>query len=468
MSPALKLAVVGHTNTGKTSLLRTLTRDTSFGEVSARPSATRHVEGARLILEDAAVIELFDTPGLEDAMSLLDFVHTQSTPDERLDGPARIARFLASKESRTQFEQESKVLRQLLASDAGLVVIDVRDPVLAKYRDELSILTACGKPLLPVLNFVRSANNNESTWREALARLGLHSVISFDTVTPEIDGEQQLFAKLALMLDAHAPTLQRLIQARQNETQERLQAASQLIATMLLDIAAYRVSVPNADAEDDAKRLHTATEHMREQVRQHEAACVRALLKLYRFRTDDVQLSGLPILDGRWESDLFSREALSQMGIHLSRGLAAGAVAGISVDLVLGGLTLGAATLAGALTGGLWQLGHMYGERVIGALRGYRTLTVDDSILRLLALRQTWLLRTLQQRGHAAMHTILLDTPEAKSWREGALPDTLKAARSHEEWSAMRHDFTTSEARDATISTLASVIHATLPTGWMS
>ncbi len=44
----LKLAVVGHTNVGKTSLLRTLTRDVGFGEVSHRPSTTRHVEGARL------------------------------------------------------------------------------------------------------------------------------------------------------------------------------------------------------------------------------------------------------------------------------------------------------------------------------------------------------------------------------------------------------------------------------------
>ena len=34
----LKLAVVGHTNVGKTSLLRTLTRDVGFGEVSHRPS----------------------------------------------------------------------------------------------------------------------------------------------------------------------------------------------------------------------------------------------------------------------------------------------------------------------------------------------------------------------------------------------------------------------------------------------
>ncbi|EPN58433.1 hypothetical protein A235_29563, partial [Pseudomonas syringae pv. actinidiae ICMP 19079] len=30
-APAIKLAVVGHTNVGKTSLLRTLTGDVSFG-----------------------------------------------------------------------------------------------------------------------------------------------------------------------------------------------------------------------------------------------------------------------------------------------------------------------------------------------------------------------------------------------------------------------------------------------------
>ena len=41
---ALRIAVVGHTNAGKTSLLRTLTRRAAFGEVSDRPGVTRHVE----------------------------------------------------------------------------------------------------------------------------------------------------------------------------------------------------------------------------------------------------------------------------------------------------------------------------------------------------------------------------------------------------------------------------------------
>ena len=71
MTKPLKLAVVGHTNVGKTSLLRTLTRDVGFGEVSHRPSTTRHVEGARLSVDGEALLELYDTPGLEDAIALL-------------------------------------------------------------------------------------------------------------------------------------------------------------------------------------------------------------------------------------------------------------------------------------------------------------------------------------------------------------------------------------------------------------
>jgi len=45
---ALQIAVVGHTNTGKTSLLRTLTRDVNFGEVADAPGTTKQVQGAQV------------------------------------------------------------------------------------------------------------------------------------------------------------------------------------------------------------------------------------------------------------------------------------------------------------------------------------------------------------------------------------------------------------------------------------
>ena len=85
---AIRIAVVGHTNAGKSSLLRTLTRRVSFGEVSDRPGTTRHVESIALAVQGRTAVTFFDTPGLEDAVSLREhleaFAEAAPTPPERI------------------------------------------------------------------------------------------------------------------------------------------------------------------------------------------------------------------------------------------------------------------------------------------------------------------------------------------------------------------------------------------------
>ncbi|WP_069863057.1 GTPase/DUF3482 domain-containing protein [Pseudomonas citronellolis] len=432
MTEPLRLAVVGHTNVGKTSLLRTLTRDVGFGEVSHRPSTTRHVEGARLSVDGESLLELYDTPGLEDAIALRDFLDALERPGERLDGPEKLRRFLDGSEARGRFEQEAKVLRQLQASDAGLYVIDAREPVLAKYRDELAVLAGCARPLLPVLNFVASANHREEQWREALSRLGLHALVRFDSVAPPLDGERRLYESLALLLEKSRPQLERLIRDHEAQAVARREAGAKLIAELLVDVAACRDLVPG-----DAEAIRQATEVLRDRVRKREEACVQALLRLYAFRKDDARAADLPLLDGRWGDDLFNPETLRQLGVRLGGGVAAGAAAGAGIDLLVGGLTLGAATALGALAGGAWQTVGHYGQRLLGKLKGQRELSVDDSVLRLLALRQRQLLAALQTRGHAAMEAIRVASPEDKQWREGKLPEALRKARAHPEWSTL-------------------------------
>ncbi|HDS1056840.1 TPA: GTPase/DUF3482 domain-containing protein [Pseudomonas putida] len=432
MTEPLKLAVVGHTNVGKTSLLRTLTRDVGFGEVSHRPSTTRHVEGARLSVDGEPLLELYDTPGLEDAIALLDYLERLERPGERLDGPARLERFLQGSEARQRFEQEAKVLRQLLASNAGLYVIDAREPVLAKYRDELEVLANCGKPLLPVLNFVASSQHREPEWREALARLGLHALVRFDSVAPPEDGERRLYESLALLLENARPALQRLIDDQQAQRLARRHSGKRLIAELLLDCAACRRSV---EAEPAAEARAIAA--LRQDIRQREQRCVEALLKLYAFRREDAHASDLPLLDGRWGDDLFNPETLKLLGVRLGSGVAAGAAAGAGVDLLVGGLTLGAAALAGAIAGGALQTARNYGARLMGKLKGKRELTVDDTVLRLLALRQQQLMVALDNRGHAAQDSIRLGELDEKAWREGKLPEALVKARAHPQWSTL-------------------------------
>ncbi|MBC8881226.1 MULTISPECIES: DUF3482 domain-containing protein [Pseudomonas] len=451
---AIKLAVVGHTNVGKTSLLRTLTGDVSFGEVSHRPSTTRHVEGARLSVDGEALVELYDTPGLEDAIALLDYLERLDRPGERLDGPARLARFLEGSEARQRFEQEAKVMRQLLGSDAGLYVIDAREPVLAKYRDELAVLASCGKPLLPVLNFVSAQQHREPEWREALSRLGLHALVRFDSVAPPEDGGRRLYESLALLLESARPRLERLIEDQEKQRTAKRHSAARLIAELLIDCAACRRSV-----ETSAEQEQQAVEALRKAVRQREQQCVEALLKLYAFRKDDVSSSDLPLMDGRWGDDLFNPETLKLMGVRVGGGVAAGAAAGAGVDLMVGGVTLGAAALVGAIAGGALSTARSYGGRLLGKFKGRRELTVDDAVLRLLALRQRHLLLALGVRGHAALHSIELTTPQDKTWRKGKIPEPLNRARAHPQWSTLNPHAKPNQAeRQEAIDQLADVV----------
>ncbi|MDX9766821.1 MAG: GTPase/DUF3482 domain-containing protein [Ectothiorhodospiraceae bacterium] len=437
MSDLLRIAVVGHTNTGKTSLLRTLAHDPGFGEISDRAGTTRHVEGLRLLAAGEPVAELFDTPGMEDAIALLERFDGLARAGERIDGPERVARFLALPEAAGRFEQEAKVLRRLLASDAGLYVIDARDPVLPKHRDELAILSACARPLLPVLNFTAAGDARSDAWRTALARLNLHAVVSFDTVAPPVDGERRLFEALATLVQTHRAVLDRLIEAREHEAETRRAAARRVAAELLVTLAATRHLV----ASDSQAALDTAVMHLRESVRERERHAIDTLLRLYRFGADDARTADLPLVEGRWEDDLFHPGTLRRMGVKVGTGAAAGAAAGVGIDLVTGGLTLGAAAAIGALAGGLWQTFGHYGERLAARLRGHRELTLDDAVLRLVALRQQLLLDALEGRGHAAVEPIRIEDPDVRRWRDGPLPEAIERARAHPEWTdALRPD----------------------------
>ncbi len=487
--PFLRLAVVGHTNTGKTSLLRTLTRDPNFGEVQDEPGTTRHVEGARLLVDDATAIELFDTPGMEDGIALLDYLDQLAQRAQRLDGPDRIRRFLDSPESKRRFEQEARVLNKLLDCDAGLYVVDVRDPVLGKYKDELAILASCGKPLLPVLNFTRSPSQRADAWREALARLGLHASVEFDTVAPALDGEAQLYDKLALLLDSHAALLKALNEDIVLQRDIRRADALRLTAELLVDAAAWHL-----ESAPDHESLAQATDTLRRQVRKRENQCIKALLKRYRFKAADFPYHELPLEGERWGMDLFHPQALRDMGIHVSKGIAAGAAAGATIDVFTAGLSLGTAALAGAVIGGLWQGSGQYGKRILGRLKGYRELSVDDAVLRLLGMRQIALVNALERRGHAAQGPIILaqeaentdaqapenidkatgkrsgddstvikhkpaananDAVELATLRKGRLPEELNEARSQPLWSTLSADYSPSPRREQVIKSLA-------------
>lgn len=405
----IRIAVVGHTNAGKTSLLRTLTRRVHFGEVSDRPGTTRHVESADLEVNGAVAVRFFDTPGLEDAVALREHLAafdmqgmqtTQATP------PERIRRFLQGPEAHGVFEQEAKVLRTMLDIDAAFLVIDVREPVLPKFRDEIELLNSCARPVLPVLNFVRDAASREPAWKELLSAYGLHVQVRFDAAAPFVGAEQDLYNDLATLLRERRELLRGVVDTLAAEAALRRQSACARIAELLVDAAAVRRTVSATEFADTARR-NALVAALQKAVFDKAQRCTDDLLALYGFRQGDADEAPLQAIEGRWTLDFFSPEAMKDAGLRLGKGAVIGAAVGVVADLAVAGISLGAgAALGGAIGGAVSQGWGPLGRKIANKLRDMHELTVEDAVLFTMTTWQLQLAQALERRGHAATQRI--------------------------------------------------------------
>ena len=399
----INVAIVGHTNAGKTSLIRTLLRDDQFGKVDDAAGTTRYVEKSAIFSGDNEVLNLYDTPGLEDSSALLLALEDLAkTVQARL--PAELLRaFIAQAANYPDFEQETKVLRQSINSDVLLYMIDVREPLLGKYLDEVEILSKAGKPILPVFNFIAGHSEALLRWREQMAQFNLHAALEFDTVAYDFDAEKRLYQKLQSLLEKQYETLQTVIDYRQEVWKNLTHAAAQRIFQLLTEVACYRREV-----EAKSGISQTDVTSMQDFVRKAEQQALRDLLTIFAFTQLDVDLQQLAVSDGQWELDIFSPRMLKDFGLSAGATALTGAAAGAGIDLMVGGLSLGAATMLGAALGAGWATARRYKQELVAAWRGHKWLCVDDNTVSLLYLRQRKLLHTLTRRGHAAQNKLQL------------------------------------------------------------
>ncbi len=462
----IAIAVVGHTNAGKTSLLRTLTRRRDFGEVSDRPGTTRHVESVDLRIDGRTAVRYLDTPGLEDPVGLL---ATLGPLRADMTPPQRLRAFLQGADARDRFEQEAKVLRALLGVDAAFFVVDCREPVVAKFRCEVEILAACGKPVLPVLNFVRDAASREAAWQALLADFSLHALVRFDAVAPYAGAEQRLYRDLRTLLPARDGELGEVAGYLEAERLARREAGLRAIAGTLVDAAAARVMLGRDDLAD-ARHKAAAVAALRADTLRRAQRGVHELLQVHAFGTDEADLRLLPWLDGRWESDLFDPSTLLDAGRKLGTGAAVGASIGLAADAALAGLSLGTGAAIGAVIGGAASQGFgPMGRRLRNYALGREEVSVEDAVLLAIARRLLALVDLLETRGHAASTRIDLDAAGGATAGDGLEPllKALRPARSHPQWAqgASGPRGETVEAVAAALRAIALAAPESMPSG---
>jgi hypothetical protein len=227
------------------------------------------------------------------------------------------------------------------------------------------------------------------------------------------------------------------------------------IADLLIGVSALRQRVSALEAASLAQSIAS----LNRVVCAREQACVQRLLSLYRFYPDDVETAALPLLDGRWQLDAFDPLLLQTMGTRVGGGAAAGAAAGAGIDLMVGGLTLGAAAVIGALLGGGLQTLRHYGSSLLGKLTGEKNLRVDNNILLVLASRQCELILALERRGHAAQHRQTGSQALLPVFPDNVLPTPIRLARANPGWALDEAVSMGNEARQEALLTLSQALN---------
>ena len=407
-SQTVDLSIVAHTNVGKTTLMRTLTRR-DIGEVADRAHVTEESESHVLVdTPQGDVLRLWDTPGFGDSARLVKRLRASANPigwfltqvwDRFTDRP-----FFCSQQAIRNVREESDVVLYLVNA--------AENPMAAGYVEkEMEVLAWIGKPVVVLLNQMgpprgRAAEAaEEQSWsRHLAAYVKDRGAIALDAFARCWVQEDKLLGVVAGVLpESKASAFERLRAAWRARNRMAFEASMRSIARQLGAIAADHERVVDPGFRERARRWLASLADAGEKdphVERAIDALVRRLDDAVRMNTDElIELHGL---SGRAKEGILSRlagtiEVRKPVDVAASRalgGLVGGALTGLAADLAAGGMTLGAGAVIGGILGalGMGSAARAYNQAHGGDEGDVRWSTpflaqrFDASILRYLAV----------------------------------------------------------------------------------
>ncbi len=374
----LHVALLSHTNAGKTTLARTLLRR-DIGAVMDRAHVTETAESHVLVRTEAGdELVLWDTPGFGDSVRLLRRLEQSGQP---------IGWFLSQVWDRfadRPFWCSQQAMRT--ARDTADIVLYVanatEDPAAAGYvAPELHILEWLGKPTLVLLNQLgtRADSDREAdvarSWQHALDATGAAAgvarrVLPFDAFARCWLQEHALLHAMGECLpEDRRSAFERIRAAWAARDEDILRRSAGVVVRQLARVATDVEQVGEASLADKARGLLRGAGPAANPA---EEAAQRVMLERLdaAVREGTAELVALHGLTGSASEDilanlerLFTTERAADADrVGLVGGIVTGALSGLAADLAAGGLTFGAGALLGGLAGafGARKLTQLY------------------------------------------------------------------------------------------------------------
>ncbi len=355
------LSLISHTNVGKTTLARTLTRR-DVGEVFDQAHVTEISEAYSLVRAAGNELFLWDTPGLGDTVRLVRRLKKSGNPigwflhqvwDRSLDRPL----WCSQEALRNVREDADCVLYVVNAAetpeDAGYVAF------------ELEILAWIGRPTLVVLNQTGAAGESsehiEEEWRAFLDRHDIvRDVLSLDAFGRCWVQEDVLFHRVVALFDGEKKeAMLVLAQMWHSENLGVFERSMELIADELAATATDREALPGVFPSATQKQEAMETLGKRLDVREE---------RLWDAVINAHGLEGKSALEAKQNIDAYvvmGEEALTPKKGAILGSMVSGAIGGLTADIMSGGLSFGGGLLAGTILGAFGGAGLSHAMRFL-------------------------------------------------------------------------------------------------------
>jgi GTPase SAR1 family protein len=354
----IRIAVAGHTNVGKTSLIQTLIKAVN-GDIEDRANVTEHAE---LITYPTLGITFIDTPGFQNAGA-----YSLREKMRKLGNDVRAAMGLEIPDD-IETRYDERAAAAVRESDVTLYVASLSDGTPdGGHGAEIALTRAAQPRVVGVINQYRQSYLNDpkktakrvQRWQELLASRGVDQVVVFDCHWDSPRKADSLYDAITTILDgAKQEVLASALKRSRLQRAELHQKACYLIATCIDEARKLTVTDDSEEREyDDAKTRSEATKNLRTKIEVIVQRFVETVAEQYLMAANVPALSDKDVAF-KVATSKSIKERLGNMASSatVAGSIAAGIGAAIGTAFVPGpGTAVGAAIGGGigALGGGI-------------------------------------------------------------------------------------------------------------------
>lgn len=339
------IAVIGHPNEGKSSVLSTLTEDDSV-VVNDYPGETTHCQYFPVVIDGTTVLELVDTPGFQNPQKILQWMQQQGITDDSL-----LNKFVDTFGDDETFHHDCELMKPLMEGAALIYVVDCSRPLLPVDEAEMEILRLVNKPRMAVINFKDDDREYYEDWTQAFRR-HFNVIREFNAHQARFQERIALLETLKAIQQSWEPAIDRAIAAFNKDWQARSDDAVRAITDYLSFALRLQVEQSYPEGTRQSEIESKGVDKYQSKISKQEQKLFNRLRSMYHHNAFDLSLDQQSVL----REDLFSETTWDVLGLTKKQLTIAatgmGAGLGATIDIATGGLSHGIFAAAGALFAG--------------------------------------------------------------------------------------------------------------------